>query len=140
VTQANIGYFKFRLGNGASTETFADIEEAFSISGVGKTREQVDATNFDSAGNREYIGGLADGNEVTVECNYIPNATNQAALIAAVEAGLNRNFQVAYTAVSPEEVWQFTASPLSWVINPSVDGRNSISFTVKISGDITDGS
>lgn len=137
MTQANIGYFKFRMGDGASSETFADIEEAFSISGVGKTREQVDVTNFDSAGNREYIGGLADGNEVTVECNYIPGATQQEALIAAVEAGANRNFQVAYTAESPEETWSFAGSPLAWVINPSVDGRNSISFTVKISGDIT---
>jgi hypothetical protein len=137
VTQANIGYFKFRLGSGGSPETFADIEEAFSISGVGKTREQQDATNFDSAGNREYIPGLADGNDITVECNYIPSATQQAAMIAAVEAGTNMNFQVACTGVSPEETWTFAASPLSWVINPSVDGRNTISFMVKISGDIT---
>lgn len=139
MTQANIGYFKFRLGNGSSPETFADIEEAISISGVGKTREQVDVTNFDSAGNREFIPGLADGNEVSVECNYIPNATQQAAMIAAVEAGTNKNFQVAYTAISPEEVWQFAASPLRWEIVPSVDGQNMIMFTVKISGDITDG-
>lgn len=137
MTQANIGYFKFRIGNGASPEVFNDVEEAFSISGVGKTREQVDVTNFDSAGNREFIGGLADGNEVTVECNYVPGATYQTAMVTAVESGANQNFQVAYTATSPDETWNFAGSPLSWVITPSVDGRNSISFTVKISGNIT---
>jgi hypothetical protein len=138
VTDANIGYFRFKLGDGASTEVFSTIEEAFSISGVGKTRELVDVTSFDSNGNREFIGGLADGQEITVECNYVPAATVQAAMIAAVEAGLNRNFQVVdETAGSPVKTYAFTASPLSWVINPSVDSRNTITFTVKISGDIT---
>jgi len=137
MTQANIGFFRFKLGSADSPAVFDTIEEAFSISGVGKTRELVDATSFDSDGNREYIAGLADGQEITIECNYIPGATVQGAMIAAVEAGVNRNFRVDVEVESPAETYAFVGAPLSWVLNPSVDDRNTISFTVKISGDIT---
>jgi len=34
-------------------------------------------------------------------------------------------------------VYTFAAVALAWVLNPAVDDRNTISFTFKISGDIT---
>jgi len=137
MTQANIGYFRFQIGNGASPEVFNTIEEAFSISGVGFTRDLVDATSFDSDGKREYIAGLADGQEITVECNYIPGADYQEAMIDAVEDGDNINFRLVAELDSPATTFAFSGTPLGWVINPSVDDRNTITFTVKISGDIT---
>jgi hypothetical protein len=140
-TQANIGRWKFRLGDQASPELYQDIEEVFSISGLGKTNQLEDVTNFDSpVGTMEYIAGLADGSEITIECNRIPDAspnTEQENMIAAVNAQLNRNFQIAYVGVSPEETFTFVGVPLSWTVTPSPTNRNTITFTVKISGDIT---
>ena len=140
-TQANIGRWKFRLGDGASSETFNDVEEVFTISGFGKTRTLEDVTNFDSpTGTMEYIGGLADGSEITIECNRIPEAsppTEQQNMITAVNTGTNRNFQIAYVAVSPEEAFNFAGVPLGWELSPSPTNKNAITFTVKISGDIT---
>jgi len=138
MTAANISKWKFRIGNAASPEVFTAIEEVYSISGVGKTNELVEVTNFDSpVGTKEFIPGLAEGSEVTIEANYIPAATQQAALIAVVDSGTNTNFQVAYTGSSPEETFNFTASPLTWEIVPSPTERNSIRFVVKISGAIS---
>ncbi len=138
MTQANISQFKIRLGDAASPEVFADIEEVLSISGVGKNNELVDVTNFDSPNQtKEYIAGLADGSEISVEANYVPNATQQTALIAAVDAGSTRNFRVVYTGVSPDEVWNFAGVCLGWELVPSPTEQNRVNFTVKITGDIT---
>lgn len=137
-TSANISNFKFKKATAASPASYNAIEEVLSISGVGKNNELVDVTNFDSpAGTKEYIAGLADGSEITVEANYVPNATHQTALIASVDAGETINFQVAYTAVSPDETWSFAGVCLGWEVAPSPTEQNRITFTIKISGDIT---
>lgn len=137
-TQANIGRWKFYLGSTASPIVYNAVEEVFNISGLGKTNNLVDVTNFDSdEGTMEYIAGLADGQEITVECNYVPSATQQAAMISAVDTQVNRSFRIAYIGSSPEERFTFEGVPLSWVVTPSPTERNTISFTVKISGDIS---
>jgi hypothetical protein len=137
MTDATIGGFSFQLGDADSPAVFTPVEEVFGLTGLGKVRELVDATHFGSGGNREYIGGLADGVEISVECNYVPGATMQQEMIAAVDLGANRNFQVVESLESPETVYSFVGSPLGWTLNPAVDDRNTLTFTVKISGDIT---
>lgn len=133
-TSANISNFKFRLGSAGSPQTFAAIEEVFDISGAGQTNDLEQVTNFDSpTGQHEYIGGLADGDEVTVQANFVPAATNQKALVAAVAAKVNRDFQIAYIGVSPEVVMEFEGVPLHWSIVPSPTNKNVIQFRVKIS-------
>jgi hypothetical protein len=137
MTDATIGGFSLELGDADSPAVFDAIEEVFALTGLGKVRELVDATHFGSGGNREYIAGLADGVEITAECNYVPGATVQQAMIAAVNTGANRNFKIVESLDSPDTVYAFVGSPLGWTINPSVDDRNTLTFTVKISGDIT---
>jgi len=137
-TLANIGRWKFYLGSTASPVVYTAIEEVFNITGLGQTNNLVDVTNFDSdEGTMEYIGGLSDGQEVTVECNYVPGATQQAAMIAAVKTKVNRACRASYIGSSPEERFTFVGVPLSWNVTPSTSERNTLSFTVKISGDIT---
>lgn len=141
-TQANISGWKFRLGTTASPPVYNDVEEVYSISGLGKTNNLVDVTNFDSpAGTMEYIAGLADGSEITIECNRIPwggsPASEQENLRDAVDAGTNRSVQIAYVTNSPEETFSFEAVPLSWTMVPSATERNAVQFTVKVSGDIS---
>jgi len=137
-TSANISRWKFRKATTASPAAYDDIEEVFSISGLGKTNELIDVTNFDSpVGTKEFIAGLADGEEITVECNFVQAAVVQTAMKVAVNTGTNINFQIAYIGVSPEETFSFVGTPLSWVVTPSPTQQNTMTFTVKISGDIT---
>lgn len=137
MTQANISQFALQLGQADSPETFQTIEEVLSLSGFGKTNELIEVTNFDSGLTKEYIAGLADGAEITAECNYYQAATNQQALITAVDAGSTRNFQLQNQVPSPAEVFSFAAVCLSWTIEPSPTEQNRITFTLKITGDIT---
>lgn len=120
--------------------SFSSIPEVNSFDGLGKTNPLVDVTSFDSAA-REYIAGLADGSEISMECNYLPGNTQQDALQASVDAGVNFYMQVVVldVTVSPNvgDTFVFEVVPLSWNVAPSYDDKNTRSFTFKISGDIT---
>lgn len=134
---AFVGNIFFERGDGGSPEVFDRVCPVMSISGLGEVNELVDVTTFCSAGNREFIGGLSDGVEITIEANYETDSTDLAAMIADVKAKLNKNYQIVAEDGSPETVFSFNGTPLSWTLNPSVDDKNSISFTIKISGQIT---
>lgn len=134
---AFIGNIFFERGDGASPEGFDRVCEVFSISGLGKTKSLVDVTTFCSGGNREYIGGLADGQEMTIEANYDCESAILESLIGDVNTDGTHNYRLVIECGSPSKIFNFAGTPLSWVINPSVDNRNTITFTIKISGEIT---
>lgn len=136
-TEAFVGDIFLERGAGNSPETFTRICQVFGISGLGESNELIDATSFCSAGNREYIGGLADGEEITVECNYEQGNVNLLAMITDVKNKATRNFQVVVDHSSPAETFSFAAVCMSWVLNPAVDDKNTISFGLKISGAVT---
>lgn len=131
-----IGKIYFERGNADSPTSFTRVCQVFGISGLGETNSLEDVTTFCSGGNREYIGGLADGNEMTVECNYEQATTAISNLINDVKAKTVREYRLAIEQASPSETMTFHAVPLSWELGPSVDGKNTISFTLKISGEI----
>ena len=136
-TQANISNFKFYLGTTASPQVLAAMEEVISVSGVGKTNNLVDVTNFDSAaGTREFIAGLADGEEFTVECNYLPKATVQINAMSSVDSGLNKKAKLSYLGNSPIKNWAFDVVCMGYTVAPSATEQNRLTLTYKISGAI----
>lgn len=137
-TAANIGQWKAYLGTTTSPVTYNAIEEVAEVTGLGQQNDLVEVTNYDSsAGTKEYIPGLADGREITIRANYIPAATQQTAMISAIETKANRKFRVSYVGVSPAKTFTFDVAPISWMLEPSVSSQNQIVFTVKTSGAIT---
>jgi len=138
MTSATISNWQFEVGTAASPQVLTSIEEVYSVSGVGKQNELIDVTNFDSpAGTKEFIAGLAEGSEITVEANYIPGATHQPVVMTAVDNGETRLCRVRYTGTSPEKTFSFSGVCLGYEIGPSPTSQNTITFTFKISGDIT---
>ena len=130
------GNIAFAVATVDSPASYDNLPEVISISGVGATNALVDATHFDSTA-REYISGLADGTEVSVECNMVQGNAVQQRIIADVAARNTVNCKVTFDYSSPVDTFSFAAVALGWTINPSVDDRNTISFTFKISGSIT---
>lgn len=116
------------------------IPEVKSLSGLGQTNPLVDATSFDSSA-REYIAGLPDGEEITLECIYIPDNVVQVAMRNAVVAKATKALRIVTTntVTSPNgvETFNFSVVMLGWVLNPSFDDVNTVTFTMKISGAIT---
>lgn len=140
-TNAFIGGWTLKRGDGAGPEVFTTVEEVISLSDVGKTRATEEVTHFSSpAGTKEFISGLAEGDEVSFECNYLQTGnTVQQALIADIDTSTvtSRNFEVDVTDGTGSQTLSFASAPVSWKVNPNQEGSNTISFTFKISGDIT---
>ena len=128
----------FKRGNAdGPPETFTSIGEPYNISGVGKTNSLVDVTNFESGGVMEYISGFADGAEITVECNFLPANTSQQGMIADVDNKAQRNIEMEIDDGTTNVKYEFAVTPLNWTVSPAFTDRNTISFTLKITGDIT---
>lgn len=86
-----------KLGDAATpTEAFTTVAKIMEIDPITQTKPLVDVTNLESTG-REYIGGLADGDEFNVAAQLIMDqATHgEAAGVDKVFLdGLPRNFEL----------------------------------------------
>ncbi len=122
-------------GDGAGTEVFTRIPKVFSMGGLGAANPTIDVTTWDSTA-KEYIAGLADGQEVTIEMNRVLSDTTQEALIADVDGKLNRNFEFTMTDGTSTETFEFTLAMTSWAITPSGEDKHTLTVTGKISGAI----
>lgn len=138
-----VGGIYLERGDGNSPEGFTRVCSVFSISGLGVTNDQVDATTFCSGGFKEYIAGLADGAQITIECNFradgLTDDVQQQAMRTDVNQKAIRDFRIAADGNLDgviDRYFYFSGTCLSWVLNPSPSAKNSISFGVKISGAI----
>lgn len=138
-TQAKIGYGTlFKFGDGASPEVFTTVAEVTNIDGPGLSRSIPEATHMESPnGYREYIAGLKDGEEVTLECNFLPHHATQdpsTGILSLFEDGARTNFQVVWPQFSPDVTWQFAGVVTAFQPSTPVDDRITISVTIKITG------
>jgi hypothetical protein len=140
-TDARLGYSsELRRGDGASPETFTLVREVVNIGEVGEESELVDVSHMNSpGGRREFIYGLADGSEMDVECNYVPDDASQQGLIADSKNRVTRNFELECydTDGVSEGVFLFSCLVMSWKVNLAVDEAQKINFTLKVTGEIT---
>ena len=131
------GGLSLKRGDGATpTEVFTLIPKVFSMGGLGSANPNIDVTSWDSSA-KEYISGLADGQDVTIECNRVLGDATQQALIADVESKLNRNFEFAMTDGTSTETFSFALAMSSWAVNPANEDKHTLTITGKISGSIT---
>lgn len=142
--EAFVGNIFLWRGDGGSPEAFTQVCQNFGISGLGQTNEQVDSTTFCSGGVKEYIAGLADGSEMTLELNFetvTPGVALITSMIDDVKNKATRNLEIRCGGDrdAPSDIkliFHLTVTCLSWVLTPSVSAKNAIAFGVKITGDI----
>lgn len=142
---AFVGNVVLWLADGGSPPVFSPVCEAFGISGIGEANDQIDSTDFCSGGNKEYIAGLADGSEVTLELNFMAKQSVaekmrlQRQMIQAVKDKTILEFQLRCDGDADgvtDVTFHFAYTALSWTLNPSPTAKNAISFTGKITGGI----
>lgn len=122
-----------------SPEQYVTLPEGSELTGFGEVTPLLDVTHYQST-SREYIGGLADGNEFTVTCNRTHDSPNYQDAVIALK-GLTRGMRVTETdsSESPNttRTYTFEVVVLGWNITPPVGDKVSISFDFKITGGIT---
>lgn len=94
-SSAVLGYnVDFSIYNGS---TYTQVAEVTDITWPGYVRDAVEVTFMDSDDRfREYIPGLMDGGEVTIEMNWVPSTTD--AIITALTANTIGQFKITYNA------------------------------------------
>lgn len=135
-TQARIGYGTlFASGNGAVPEVFTTLGEVTAITPPGWSRDTVDASHEQSPGaHREFIAGLADAGEVSMDINYVPGGAAAAALeaekaLTGSSAAINRRITF------PDGSYMIFVGILTgFEPDAPIDDKMSASVTLKVSG------
>jgi len=136
-TDAFVGNIYLERGDTGSPVAYTRVCQVYGISGLGQENALIDATTLCSGGSAEYINGLADGSEITINANFETAAQVLRDMIGDVKLKRSRDFRlVADDVVHPAVNFYFRAVCKSWELAPSVDSKNAINFGLKISGDI----
>lgn len=115
--------------------TYADIAQVVNIGGPALSREAIDATSMDSSGRwRQFIAGLRDAGEVTLELLFDPDNTGQQDLRNDLSTlDTLKNYRITFPDATPTTV---TFGGLITRFDPKapMDEKLVASVTVKLSG------
>lgn len=122
----------FQRGDGAGPEVFTSVADTTNISGPGLSRETIDVTSHSSPDAwMEFIGGLKDGGEVSLDVNYAPAMHD--VLIGDFDDVDPRNYRVVFP--DPDTTtWSFKAVMTGFESEAPYDDKLAATITFKVSG------
>ena len=124
-----------QLGSGASPQVYTTIAEVLRVGPIGSSNPEVDVTNLDSTA-KEYIAGLADGNTVEFEMNWVAGNTQQQSLRTSQASGSTINMKMVWP-VSPETTAQFDLVLLDFSMGDTTpEAQVTATVSGRISGSI----
>lgn len=139
-SNAVFGYgAKLQMSDMAETATFTAVAEVESLSGPSLSADEIDVTTHDSTdGYREFIQGLKDAGELTVEGNFIPTEdthkeSGDPSLLDAYNSGVLTDFKLVFPDTNATE-WAFSAIVSGFEVDIPVDEKMTFSCTLKLSG------
>lgn len=114
--------------------TYADIAQVRAINGPTLSREVVDSTSQDSTGkDREFIAGLRDAGEVTLELLFDPDNTGHTDLRSDLSVDTLKNYRITFPDATPATC-TFAGLVTRFEPRSPHDDLLVASVTVKISG------
>lgn len=123
-------------GNGASPEVFAAIANITSHDGPSKENPEIDVTTLSSVA-KEFLPGLTDNGELSVELNFDPEATSHDLLLDDMDTRTSHNYKITWPDPSPHIEWSFNAFVRSFSTASAVDAPLTGSLTLRINGAVT---
>lgn len=132
---------KLKMGDGATSETFATVAQLTRIGLPQTTRASVDTSDHDTTGAMTFEpSSLYDGGTVAIEGHIDPTVathgyTAGTGFVAAAQAGTKKNWQIE----SPDGTWHVTFTGFFSSFGgdaPSESGAGKITFTgeLKLTG------
>lgn len=124
------------LGDGASPEVFTTIAYVTNIEGPGLSADTIDVTSHGSTdGYRQFVQGLKDAGEVSLELNFDPDAATHVnasgGLAYEYEQGTESNYKITFPDTT---VWTFPGIVTGLSPSAPMDGKLSAAVTIKVSG------
>jgi predicted secreted protein len=115
-----------------STPTFTDVANVVSITGPGISRATIDVTAHDSPnGYMEFLGGLRDGGEVSMEINWEPDNDTHQQLITDLDSSTPIDYRVEFPGGA---TWTFDGILTGFEPSAPHDDKLSASVTFKVTG------
>lgn len=134
--------FKVLLGDDNSPPNYTDLCAAFDFGSIGEEKPLVDVTSYcDDA--RAYRNGLADGVEIPLQLNYIPGDDQAGILYQAYKNDELVLIRIAQKGQGEDDSpdfegdhFDFAATVRAWNVAGPVGDKASLSFTLKVSGEV----
>jgi hypothetical protein len=135
-SEATLGYQSYlAFETNASSGVYLQVEECKDMPEFGDEYQEVDVTNQQSPGRRvEFIAGFAQGQEFTVECNWIKGTVQE--LVRAAQ-GTTRNFRMIYST-TPSTTFTFGAVIKSAKVTGPVQEAKKLMITLRVTGTVTE--
>lgn len=126
--------FRFQLGDGGSPESFANMCATVDVAGLGAEKGLVEVTAMCDAA-RTYRNGIADGIEFPLVVNFLQGDAQIRQVYADFVNDTTRRFRLAL-ANTPGEYFEFAATVRGWTLAPPVGEKATMTFTLKITGEV----
>ncbi len=108
------------------------IAELTNIGGPGLSAETIDVTSHDSTDAwREFVGGLKDGGEITVDGNF---TTAAAANTLIILLGVLTSGATIVFPTTPATTWTFDCIVTGYETTAPMEDKLSFTATLKVSG------
>jgi hypothetical protein len=138
-TQAKIGYgSQLLIASPDAPTTYVALAEITNITPPPMTRDLPEATHMESPGGwKEYVPGLKDGGEISVDMNFIPGS---AATLRLLEMQTESEASPVKIKFPGGEEWGFTAFCTGFTPEVPVGDVMTATATFKVTGepDFTD--
>ena len=109
------------------------VAELTNISGPGVSADTIDVSSHDSANRyREFVGGLIDGGEVSIEGNLTTAAAGNV-VMTALEAGTSQACVITFPG-TPAKTWTFSAIVTAFNTEAPYEDKQSFSGSLKVTG------
>ncbi len=137
-TDVTIGYgTKYRVWDAGATPSAALVElgEVVSVTPPEQAGDRVEATHMASPNRRrEYVAGLIDPGEASVELNWVPGSDTDELIRSLLDSGESVQHQIEF----PNGVTvSFDAVITGYSKAVPIDDRMTATVTVSVSGDET---
>jgi hypothetical protein len=126
------------IADHGSPFNYATIGEIDNISPIAVKKDLVEVTHLQSTA-KEFIGGLSDGQEITIVCNFLPANQPQIDMLAyAATTSVAQNFKYTLPSASGgTKNTTFAGVVLSSSVGPTTPNTaTKVTFGVKISGPV----
>ncbi|MEV1006131.1 phage tail tube protein [Streptomyces sp. NPDC049881] len=129
---AGINGFGTAFQHQTTPGTFVTVAESTSISGPGLSKEALDATSHQSPdAHMEFVGGLIDPGEVSVDVRYDPSLHDD--LIAHMAVDQPEPYRIIWPTAE-QTTWTFDAIMTGFEPEGPYDDLLTASLTFKVSG------
>lgn len=120
----------------ATPITFTQVNNVKTFTGFDGSSSELDRTNVSSTA-KEFLLGLVDPGQFTIEIDHDLNDAGQAALRAKQQSGVLSNFKLVLPGVVANLTYTFTGFVKKFSTNGGVDQIVKSSVDIRISGTVT---